>query len=77
MAVLRYAVLMVPFGLGGMALGRPFGWPALFGLLLGLIAASTLASTFFYVWMARTLKALRPSAAAAAAGAAGAAVGSA
>jgi Na+-driven multidrug efflux pump len=68
MAVLRYVVLMVPFGLGGMALGGTFGWPPLFGLLLGLIAASTLASTIFYVWMVRTLRSLRPAAAAAAAG---------
>jgi hypothetical protein len=70
MAVLRYVVLMVPFGLGGMALGRSFDWPPLFGLLVGLIAASTLASTIFYAWMARTLRALRPAAAAAQAGAA-------
>jgi Na+-driven multidrug efflux pump len=69
MAVLRYVVLMVPFGLGGMALGRSFDWPPLSGLLVGLIAASTLASTIFYAWMARTLRALRPAAAAAAAGA--------
>jgi hypothetical protein len=53
-----------------MALGRTFGLPPLIGLLLGLIAATSVASTVFYVWTARTLKAIRPAAAAAAAGAA-------
>jgi putative MATE family efflux protein len=77
MAVLRYVVLMVPFGLGGMALGRTLGLPPLIGLLLGLIAATSVASTVFYVWMARPITAIRPPAAAAAAGAAGAPVGSA
>jgi Na+-driven multidrug efflux pump len=56
MAAFRYVGLMVPFGLGGMLAARAAGHPPLFGLLLGLVIASAIASLVFQVWMTRTLR---------------------
>ena len=67
MAVFRYVVLMVPLALLGKGMAERAGAPALLGLIVGLIAASSLASAVFLVWMRRALRALRPAAAAAAA----------
>ncbi|HKQ98766.1 MAG TPA: MATE family efflux transporter [Candidatus Polarisedimenticolia bacterium] len=58
MAMVRYVGLTAPFGFGGMVLGERFGFPALFGLLAGLIGASLLASSIFLVWMRKALGAL-------------------
>jgi Na+-driven multidrug efflux pump len=55
MAVLRYAVLTIPFAFGGMQAARGLGGPPLYGLLVGLIAASGLASAVFFTWMRRFL----------------------
>jgi Na+-driven multidrug efflux pump len=58
MAVLRYAVLTVPFAFGGMSTAHGLGKPTLYGLLGGLICASGLASTVFFIWMQRFLHGL-------------------
>jgi Na+-driven multidrug efflux pump len=55
MAVLRYAVLTIPCAFAGMRAARAFGRPALYGLLSGLIVASGIASTVFFIWMRRFL----------------------
>ncbi|HYV19581.1 MAG TPA: MATE family efflux transporter [Verrucomicrobiae bacterium] len=67
MAVFRYVVLMVPLALLGKAVAERAGLPSLLGLIVGLIAASALASAVFLVWMRRALRALSSTAAAAAA----------
>jgi MATE family, multidrug efflux pump len=58
MAVFRYAVLTVPFAFLGMKVAHALGRPPLYGLLSGLILASALASTVFFVWMRRFLRGL-------------------
>ena len=64
MAVVRYLVLTVPLGLGGMGAARAFGQPPLFGLLFGLLAATAVSSSIFLVWMERALARLKAPAAA-------------
>jgi MATE family, multidrug efflux pump len=51
MAVLRYAILTIPFAFAGMNLAHVLGRPPLYGLLAGLICASGLASAVFIIWM--------------------------
>ncbi len=58
MAVLRYAVLTIPCAFAGMWASRAFDRPALYGLLAGLIIASGIASTVFFIWMRRFLQRL-------------------
>ena len=58
MAVLRYAVLTIPCAFGGMRAAHALGKPALYGLLAGLIIASGIASTVFFIWMQRLLSRL-------------------
>lgn len=58
MAIVRYVGLTVPFGFGGMLLAQRVDAPPLFGLLLGLIVASGLASAVFLIWMRRALDAI-------------------
>jgi putative MATE family efflux protein len=67
MAVFRYVVLMVPLALLGKWVADRTGAPPLLGLIVGLVAASGVASAVFLAWMRRALRALRPAAAAAAA----------
>ena len=56
MAVLRYVVLTVPCAFAGMNAARRFGQEPLYGLLLGLVGASGIASYVFLVWMRRALR---------------------
>ena len=58
MAVFRYAVLTIPFAFAGMTAARVLGRPPLYGLLVGLIGASGLASAVFFTWMRRFMGAL-------------------
>jgi Na+-driven multidrug efflux pump len=55
MACLRYLVLTAPSALLGMAAARHLDQPPLYGLIVGLIAASGISSVIFFVWMRRTL----------------------
>ncbi len=55
-ALLRYVVLTAPCGLLGMWGADALGIPTLFGLLVGLIAASGVTSAVFMVWYVRTLR---------------------
>jgi len=56
MAVLRYVVLTVPCAFAGMNAARRFGQEPLYGLLLGLVGASGIASYVVLVWMRRALR---------------------
>jgi Na+-driven multidrug efflux pump len=58
LAVLRYLILALPFMLGGSRASLWLGQPPLYGLVLGLILASLVASAVFLVWTRRTLRAL-------------------
>jgi len=58
MAVLRYVGLTIPCAFAGMQAVRALGRPALYGLLAGLIVASGIASTIFFIWMQRVLSRL-------------------
>jgi Na+-driven multidrug efflux pump len=60
LAVLRYVVLALPFMLAGSRLSLRLGQPPLYGLVLGLTAASLVTSAIFLVWTRRTLRALDP-----------------
>ncbi len=62
MAVLRYVVLTVPCALAGMSATRALGHPVLYGLIVGLIAASAVSSAVFLVWLRRALRTLQQSA---------------
>jgi Na+-driven multidrug efflux pump len=55
MAVFRYTVLTIPFAFAGMKAAHALGRPPLYGLLVGLIGASGLASAVFFIWMRRFL----------------------
>lgn len=55
-AVLRYLVLTAPAAGLGIHLARRAGVPELFGLVSGLLLASTLASSVFLLWIRRTLQ---------------------
>src|SRR2546422_8774225 len=48
MAVFRYTVLTIPFAFAGMKAAHALGRPPLYGLLIGLIGASRLASAVFF-----------------------------
>ena len=54
-AVLRYLILTAPCGLLGMWGAGSLRYPALFGLLVGLIAASAATSGLFAAWYLKTL----------------------
>ncbi|MFQ5718820.1 MAG: MATE family efflux transporter [Acidobacteriota bacterium] len=58
MAVLRYVILTAPMAYGGARLAERWGFPALDGLLCGLIVASALTSVVFQAWMMVSLRAL-------------------
>ena len=58
MAILRYGALMLPLAWSGMFAAQRLGYPAIDGLVVGLLAASALSSLTFYVWMRRALGAM-------------------
>ena len=61
MAVLRYVVFTAPMAWLGIVIARSWDRPALYGLLIGLLAAAALSSAVFYVWLDRALcQAIRP-----------------
>jgi Na+-driven multidrug efflux pump len=55
MAILRYVVLTVPCAVAGKWAALSLGRPALYGLIVGLIAASGVSSAIFLAWLRRTL----------------------
>ncbi len=55
MALFRYLILTAPAGWAGMTLAARLGYPGLYGLLLGLIAAAGLSSALFFLWTRRVL----------------------
>jgi len=57
-ALLRYCLMTAPFGFAGIRLAPLFGYPAIMGLLFGLIFATALSSLTIQLWMNRTLKRL-------------------
>ena len=60
MAVLRYLVLTGPLAYGGARLAEAWGFPGLYGLVVGLVAATALSSILFQVWMMNSLRAIDP-----------------
>jgi len=58
MAALRYLVLSVPLGWGGLLLSEDAGQPGLYGLLFGMLLAATVTSAVFARWTWRTLRGL-------------------
>ncbi len=59
MAAIRYVLLTIPCALAGMKGARLSGEPDLFGLLVGLIVSSSIASILFLVWLRRALLRLK------------------
>lgn len=59
MALLRYAGLAAPAALGGTWLARTWEAPGLYGLVLGLLAATAVTSAVFLGWSLRALSSLR------------------
>jgi len=59
MAVLRYVILTVPMAYAGVAMARSMGQPGFYGLMLGLLVASTLSSMVFHGWLVVYLQRLR------------------
>jgi Na+-driven multidrug efflux pump len=51
MAAFRYIVLAGPLAWGGMLAADRIGQRPLYGLIVGLLAASSIASAAFYVWL--------------------------
>lgn len=60
MAVVRYVVFTGPLAWAGMEAARRMGYPALYGLMVGLLAAAALSSAIFYVWLRREMPSDRP-----------------
>ena len=60
MAAVRYIVLTLPFAYGGARLAEAWGYPALYGLVLGLVVATALSSIVFHAWMSAALRAIDP-----------------
>ncbi len=56
MAALRYLVLTVPCASLGMVLARRLGREPIYGMLLGLVAATALSSYIFQAWLRRMLQ---------------------
>ena len=50
MYTLRYVMLAAPLGYFGMQLAIAHDEPALYGILAGLLTASVVASTAFWIW---------------------------
>ena len=55
-AALRYVALTAPAAWLGIRAADAAGWPAIVGLVLGLIVASALASGVFLAWIRRALR---------------------
>lgn len=55
MALLRYAVLTAPCAFAGLQIAARLGAPPLYGLLLGLVTATGLASLVFQAWLRRAV----------------------
>lgn len=60
MSAARYLGLSAPLGLTGALLAHTSGRSPLYGLLIGLIAGTAVASAIFTVWLWRALRARRP-----------------
>ena len=60
MAVGRYLVLAAPMAWAGMKVGEAYGWPAVAGLVAGLIVASLIMGIVFAAWLQITLSAIKP-----------------
>src|SRR6185503_854973 len=58
MAVLRYAVLTIPCAFLGMQAAAALSAEPLYGLLGGLVVASSASSAVFLAWLRRTLRGL-------------------
>ncbi len=56
MAVLRYGVLAAPLAWGAGVLAESRGIPGIFGVLIGLLAAATVSSVVFLVWLFAALR---------------------
>ncbi len=55
MAAFRYVVLTGPLAWAGIVAARALEQPPLYGLLVGLLAAASVSSVVFYVWLQREL----------------------
>ena len=55
MAIFRYVILTLPGAFIGMRVAGNMGYPELYGLLVGLLAAGFTSSTVFYIWMRAAL----------------------
>jgi Na+-driven multidrug efflux pump len=55
MAALRYIVLAAPLAWGGMQAAEHLGQQPLYGLIIGLLVASSAASAVFYLWLRSAL----------------------
>jgi Na+-driven multidrug efflux pump len=61
MAALRYLALTPPLAWGGIVAAQRSGAPALYGMVLGLLAAGAISSLIFYLWLRAALnRAERP-----------------
>jgi hypothetical protein len=60
MAVLRYALLTIPCAFLGMQTAAALSAEPLYGLLGGLVVASSVSSAVFLVWLRRTLSIVAP-----------------
>jgi len=58
MAVLRYAILTIPCAFLGMQAAAALSAEPLYGLLGGLVVASSISSAVFLAWLRRTLRGL-------------------
>lgn len=56
MAFLRYVLLAAPAAWLGMRAAHALGYPGLYGVLVGLIAATGLTSAVFVLWIRRVLR---------------------
>ncbi|UCF67272.1 MAG: MATE family efflux transporter [Acidobacteriota bacterium] len=58
MAVIRYGVLSLPLAWLGMLAGRALGHPGFYGLLIGMLVGSSIASGLFVAWLLSALRAM-------------------
>jgi Na+-driven multidrug efflux pump len=55
MATVRYVVLTAPLAWLGMRVAAGAGWPALYGLIVGLLVVGAVTSLGFFLWLLRAL----------------------
>jgi Na+-driven multidrug efflux pump len=60
MAALRYLALTPPLAWGGIVAAERMGAPALYGMILGLLAAAGISSVVFYFWLRGALTRAQP-----------------